>query len=53
VVQRVIDEAGHAPGGVEDSDEVLEGKEAELVEEWADALVMAGHRAQEAQRASP
>jgi hypothetical protein len=53
VVQRVIDAAGHAPGGVEDSDEVLEGKEAELVEEWADALVMAGHRAQEAQRASP
>jgi hypothetical protein len=24
-----------------------------LVEEWADALVMAGHRAEEAQRASP
>jgi NADH dehydrogenase len=53
VVQRVIDETGHAPGGVQHSDEVLEGEEAELVERWADALVMAGRRAEEAQRASP
>jgi NADH dehydrogenase len=53
VVQRVIEEAGRATDGVQDSDEVLEGKEAALVEEWADALVMAGHRAEEAQRASP
>jgi NADH dehydrogenase len=53
VVQRVIDETGHAPAGVQHSDEVLEGEEAELVERWADALVMAKRRAEEVQRASP
>jgi NADH dehydrogenase len=54
VVQRVIDESeGRAHGGVQDSDEVLEGEAAELVEKWADALVMSERRAEEAQRASP
>jgi hypothetical protein len=49
----VIDETGRAPAGVQHSDEVLEGEAAELVERWADALVMAGRRAEEVQRASP
>ena len=54
VVQRVIDESkGRALEGVQHSDEVLDGEEAKLVEEWAEALVMAERRAQEAQRASP
>jgi len=54
VVQRVIDESGgRALRGVQESDEVLEGEEAELVERWADALVMAERRAEESQRASP
>ena len=53
VVQRVIDETGAAVDGVQHSDEVLEGEDARRVEEWADALVMAGRRAEEAQRASP
>jgi uncharacterized protein (UPF0548 family) len=54
VVQRVIDESeGRALGGVQESDEVLEGEEAALVERWAEALVMAERRAEEAQRASP
>ena len=54
VVQRVIDESnGRALEGVQHSDEVLEGEEAELVEEWAEALVMAERRAEEAHRASP
>jgi uncharacterized protein (UPF0548 family) len=54
VVQRVIDESeGRALDGVQHSDEVLEGEEAALVERWADALVMAERRAEEAQRASP
>src|SRR5687767_13144306 len=54
VVQRVIDESnGRALRGVQESDEVLEGEEAELVERWADVLVMAERRAEETQRASP
>ena len=53
VVERVVDETGRAAEGVRHSDEVLEGEEAELVERWADELVMAGQRAEEAQRASP
>ena len=54
VVQRVVDDSGgQAREGVQESDEVLEGQEAELVERWADALVMAERRAEEAQRASP
>lgn len=54
VVQRVIDESdGRALDGVQHSDEVLEGDEAELVEQWAESLVMAARRAQEAQRTSP
>ncbi len=54
VEQRVIDESdGRALEGVQHSDEVLEGEEAKLVEQWAEALVMAEHRAEEAQRASP
>jgi uncharacterized protein YbjT (DUF2867 family) len=54
VVQRVIDESdGRAVDGVRHSDEVLEGEEAELVERWAEALVMAERRAEEVQRASP
>jgi NADH dehydrogenase len=54
VVQRVIDESdGRALDGVRHSDEVLEGEEAKLVEQWAEALVMAARRAEEAQRASP
>ena len=38
--------------GVQHSDEVLEGEEAELVEQWAEALVMAARRAAEAQPAA-
>ena len=53
VVQRVIDEAGHASEGVQHTDEVLEGRDAELVEQWADELVMSERRAEEVQRASP
>jgi NADH dehydrogenase len=54
VVQRVVDESGgRAREGVQESDEVLEGEDAALVEQWADALVMAERRAEEAQRASP
>lgn len=54
VVQRVVDNSGGRPrNGVQESDEVLEGEEAELVERWAEALVMAERRAEEAQRASP
>jgi len=54
VVRRVIEESdGRAPHGVQHSDEVLEGEEVELVERWAEALVMAERRAEEAQRSSP
>lgn len=54
VVQRVVDDSGgSAPDGVRESDEALEGEEAELVERWAETLVMAERRAEEAQRASP
>ena len=53
VVKRVIDETGHAIDGVQHSDEVLEGAAVELVERWADELVMAGRRTEEAQRSSP
>ena len=54
VVRRVIDESnGRAADGVQHSDEVLEGEEAELVERWAEALVMAERRAEEVQRSSP
>ena len=54
VVQRVIDDSGGtARDGVRESDEVLDGEEAELVERWAEALVMAERRAEEAQRTSP
>jgi NADH dehydrogenase len=54
VVQRVIEESnGRAVGGVQHSDEVLEGDEADRVERWAEALVMAERRAEEAQRSSP
>ena len=54
VVRRVIEESnGRAPHGVQHSDEVLEGEEAELVERWAEALVMAERRAEEVQRSSP
>ena len=54
VVRRVIDESnGRAADGVQHSDEVLDGEEAELVERWAEALVMAERRAEEVQRSSP
>jgi uncharacterized protein YbjT (DUF2867 family) len=54
VVQRVIEQSdGRALNGVQHSDEVLEGEDAKRVEQWADALVMASRRAEEAQRASP
>jgi NADH dehydrogenase len=54
VVQRVVENSGGRPrDGVRESDDVLEDEEAELVERWAEALVMAERRAEEAQRASP
>ncbi|MGQ0713928.1 MAG: NAD-dependent epimerase/dehydratase family protein [Gemmatimonadaceae bacterium] len=54
VVQRVVDDSGgRAASGINETDAVLEGKEAELIERWAEALVMAERRAEEAQRASP